>query len=124
MDPAKRRKLDLILRRRRLKIGLRMLAVAAAGLIFVAFFTFDPARNGEILEGEVVGLWQPPMYRIYRPVRWVVELDGGQRVNVLGTGQLPFEKGRRVLLRERIGMIFRRVRYRFHGYVRAEEDAG
>ena len=119
MDPAKRQKLDQILRVRRLKIGLRMIAVAAAGLILIAFLTFDPARNGEILEGEVVGLWQPPMYRIYRPVRWVVELDGGHRVNVDGTANLPYESGRRVLVRERIGMIFGNVRHAFHGYPEA-----
>lgn len=120
MDPAKRKKLDQILRRRRLKIGLRMVAVLIAGLAFIAFFTFDPPRDGALLEAEVVRLWQPPMKWIYRPTRWVVELENGVRVSVGGTAHLPFEKGRRVLVRERIGRVWGKVGYVFHGYAVAE----
>ena len=124
MDPAKRKKLDQILRRRRLKVGLRMVAVLIAGLAFIAFFTFDPPRDGALLEAKVARLWQPPMNRIYRPVRWVVAFDSGHRVNVGGLGDLPYERGRRVLVRERVGMIFGRVRYIFHGYAEAIEGGG
>ena len=124
MDRAKRQKLDQILRGQRLKIGLRMVAVAALALLVMSFFIFDPARNGEILEGEVIGLWQPPMNRIYRPVRWVVAFDSGHRVNVGGLGDLPYERGRRVLVRERVGMIFGPVRYIFHGYAETAEGGG
>lgn len=119
MDPAKRKKLDQILRRRRLKVGLRMIAVLIPALAFIAFFTFDPPRDGEILEAEVVRLWQPPMKWIYRPTRWVVELENGVRVSAGGTAHLPFEKGRKVLVRERIGRVWGKVGYVFHGYAEA-----
>lgn len=124
MDPEKRKQLDRILRRRRLKVGLKMVAVLVPALIFLAFFTFDPPRDGEVFEGQVVGLWQPQMKVSYHPTRWVVEFDGGQRVPVSGTAELPFEIGRRVLVLERVGMVFGKRHYVFHDYAQDVAEGG
>lgn len=116
MDPAKRKTLDQILRRQRLKTGLRMATALIPVLLVLAFLTFDPPRDGEVLKGRIVGLGRGPVMVEHSAARWMVELESGIRVSVNGTAHLPFEMGRRVLVRERVGMIFGNVSYEFHGY--------
>lgn len=117
MDPAKRKTLDQLLWKGRLKIGLRMIAVLIPALAFIAFVTFDLRRDGAVLEAQILERYQP----VYRASQWVVALEDGRRVRVQSTGHLPFERGRKVLVRERIGRIFGRVSYEFHAYA---ETAG
>jgi hypothetical protein len=72
-------------------------------------------KGGEYV-GTVSGMDQPQT-EYGAPTRFLVTLDQGKTVDVSASRMGPFQKGKRVLIREWRSQWFRRTRYTFVRYI-------
>ena len=123
MDPAKRKRFNHWIWRRRAKLAVPFLVVSLLVLGLGAVFWLDPLDEGDLLTGTITSLRQTYTDAGQR-VYWYVELEDGRRVKVPWAGHPGFRVGRKVILRERVGRFFGRRAYRFHGYAAAQDHQG
>lgn len=88
-----------------------IVAVFSAFLVVV----YDPMRPGDRVFGVLQSEYRQNLNQ-YVSTRYVVKLDSGQLVDVQANRLGTFQKGKRVILQEMSGMIFRRKEYRFLQY--------
>ena len=115
MDPAKRKGFDRWLLRRRARLAIPFVLISAAIIAVGTILWIDPLKDGRLISGTLVDR-RSQQSEISSPTYWLVRLDDGRQVKVFHVAHLAFEKGRLVVLRERVGRLFGRREYNFHAF--------
>ncbi len=86
-------------------------------LIFSAILllVYDPLIAGKEVSGSVQSEYKETLQQ-YVSICFVIKLDNGQLVDVQANRMGAFKKGKRVILQEMTGLIFKRKEYRFLRY--------
>ena len=112
--------LDALEREEKAKI-LYAVLIILGGICLMAAYTFyryDPyTPTGEILKGEIVGVYKPESDNVVKSVRLSVKLENGRTVQINGARIGPIIVKNQILVREVKSKYFKRTRYIFIKYI-------
>lgn len=92
------------------KIILSVLGIGAL-LGFMVLFMAEPWGTVGEEQGIVSGLYKPSSGAGNRPARFLVTLEEGHEVQVVGTSHIPYRKGQPIIVIKKRSRILGRVQY-------------